>query len=71
MYRVLRAFNYSTDGINAHRLEPGMILDILDEYAPGLIEGGFITTASEEPEGDEEEVEEENTSTRRRSGRRK
>lgn len=65
MYRVLRPFNYSTDGINAHWLEKGTELDIVEEFVKGLIEAGYIEPASNEPVSDDPEVVEEEKPTRR------
>jgi hypothetical protein len=46
--KVLRPFPYSVDGIRSEQLEPGMVRDIEQRFADGLIAEGFAALASAE-----------------------
>jgi hypothetical protein len=46
---ILKAFNYSANGITARLLAAGTVEDIDDDLVPGLTKEGFLG----EPKGDE------------------
>lgn len=40
--RILKPFEYSTDGITSRRLDPGAEEDLLEVYVPGLAREGYV-----------------------------
>lgn len=47
--RVLKPFQYSTNGLTAHHLDVGDERDFRDDLAPGLLAEGFIAEVKLEP----------------------